>query len=115
MSPLASSIYRQLRRRVRQNRASITYGQLARSLGRLATHHRDPRFHAALGEVAHSCRHAGLPCLPAIVWRADTDQPSDGYYAAAHPRVHGDGARRAVWEREHERVLRAAERFPVKL
>jgi hypothetical protein len=115
MSPLAAAVFRQLRRRVRLRRPSITYAQLARSLGRRATHHRDPRFHAALGEVAHACRHAGLPCLPAIVWRADTNRPSDGYYAVAHPRAATDGARRAAWEREHERVLESAARYPPKL
>jgi hypothetical protein len=92
MSPLATAIYRKLVRRIRQEHPSITYGALARSLGRHATHHRDPRFHAALGEVAHACRHGGLPCLPAIVWRADTRRPSGGYYAVAHPRIHTDGA-----------------------
>jgi hypothetical protein len=114
MSPLAIAIFRELRKRVRRRRASVTYAELARSLGRHRTHHRARNFHAALGEIALACRHAGLPCLPAIVWRADTSRPSAGYYAVAHPRVVGDGARRA-WECEHERVVRAAARYPPRL
>lgn len=112
MSPLAAAVYRQLRRCLRAGRPSITYGALAR---RVRRHHRDRALHAALGEVSHACRHGGLPCLPAIVWRADTDAPSGGYYAVAHPRVHGDGARRAAWTREHARVVGAAARYPPRL
>ena len=112
MSPVARSIYRVLLRRLRERKTSITYGALARAVKK---HHRDPRFHAALGEVAHVCRHRGLPCLPAIVWRADTRRPSDGYYAVAHPRAHGDGARTAAWEREHARVVKERGRFPGKI
>jgi len=115
MTPLAEIIYRRLVRRLRAGHTSITYGALARSLGRRATHHRDKRFHAALGEIAHACRHSGLPCLPAIVWRADTDEPAAGYFAVAHPRAHTDGARRAAWQREHDRVARAAPRYPPTL
>lgn len=112
MSPLAHRIYRQLVTRVRRNKASITYGELAKAID---VHPRSPRLHAALGEVTNACRHEQLPCLPAIVWRADRKRPSDGYYKVAHPRAHTAGARIAAWEREHARVLREIAQFPTKL
>jgi hypothetical protein len=76
-------------------------------------HPRDPRFHAALTEVAEACRHAKLPCLPAIVWRADKHRPSDGYYKVAHPTARSDADKRKSWEREHARVINAS--FPARL
>jgi len=112
MSPLASKIYRQLLSQVRRANPSITYGELARAI---EVHPRSPKLHAALGEVSNACRHAHLPCLPAIVWRSDTRRPSNGYYKVAHPRAHTDEARVSAWEREHARVLREAEQFPPKL
>lgn len=112
MSPLAHRIYKQLLARVRRKRASITYGELADALD---VHPRSRTLHAALGEVSNACRHHQLPCLPAIVWRADSKRPSDGYYKVAHPRAHTDDARVAAWEREHARVLAEIARFPTKL
>ncbi|HTR50209.1 MAG TPA: hypothetical protein VMJ10_05835 [Kofleriaceae bacterium] len=115
MSPLAQSIYKHLLRRARSVRPSITYGELAGALGARALHHRSSRLHAALGELANACRHSALPCLPALVWRADTHRPSAGYYKVAHPRAHTDAARVAAWEREHARVLAELARFPPRL
>ncbi len=112
MSPLAHRIYKQLLTRVRRNKASITYGELASAID---LHPRNPKLHAALGELSNACRHQQLPCLPAIVWRADSKRPSDGYYKVAHPRAHTDEARVAAWEREHARVLREIAQFPTKL
>jgi hypothetical protein len=112
MSPLANRVYTKLLARIRRNKPSITYGELAAAVD---VHHRSPALHAALGEVSNACRHAQLPCLPAIVWRADTKQPSDGYFKVAHPRAHTDEARVAAWEREHARVLSAVAQFPTKL
>lgn len=91
MSPLASSIYKQLRKRLRTRTPSLTYAALVRDI-----HPRSPRLHAALGEVGHACRHDALPCLPAIVWRRGTRRPSNGYYKVAHPRAHTPDARRAA-------------------
>jgi hypothetical protein len=119
MSPLATEIYKQLRRRARAAETSITFKQLAAAIGRarpsLATHPRSSRLHAALDEVIAACRAADLPCLPAIVCRAGTRRPSTGYYKAAHPRVRSDAGRAAAWEREHARVLEAAARYPEAL
>jgi hypothetical protein len=112
MSPLAHRIYKHLLGRVRRKKASVTYGELASAI---AVHPRSPKLHAALGEVSNACRHHQLPCLPAIVWRAGSNRPSDGYYKVAHPRAHTDDARVAAWEREHARVLRDIEQFPTKL
>ena len=113
MTPLALEIYKQLVRRLRAHQHSITYGELAATVSpKIASHPRSPAFHAALGEVAAACRAAGLPCLPAIVWRTDSRRPSTGYYAVAHPRARTDRARTAAWEREHAAVMRAAHKFP---
>ena len=112
MSPLARRIYSQLRRRVNTAQPSITYGELATEL---AIHQRSPKLHAALGEVTNACRHAALPCLPALVWRADMRRPSAGYYKAAHPRAATDAARISAWQREHAAVIVAAARFPPRL
>jgi hypothetical protein len=112
MSPLAQRVYKQLLTQVKRKKPSITYGALAKSVD---VHPRSPALHAALGEVSNACRHSQLPCLPAIVWRADANRPSDGYYKVAHPRAHTETARIAAWEREHARVLSAVEQFPTKL
>jgi hypothetical protein len=112
MTPFATSIYKLLLRHARKREPSITYATLAE---RAEIHARSSKLHAALGEISHACRHEGLPCLPAIVWRADTRRPSTGYYKVAHPRAHTDASRIAAWEREHESVVRALERYPPKL
>ena len=112
MSPLASEIYKQLRRTL-QSKNSITYGELAESVSRKqATHHRSPAFHAALTEVTAACREHDLPCLPAIVWSSTAKRPSAGYYKAAYPRARTDESRKAAWEREHAAVIREAAKFP---
>jgi hypothetical protein len=112
MSPLATHVYKVLVHNLRRNVHSVTYGDLAE---RVDVHKRSPALHAALGELTNACRHAELPCLPAMVWRADSRRPSDGYYKVAHPRAHTDEARVAAWEREHARVIASAAQFPPKL
>lgn len=120
MSPLATQIYTQLQQRVRAHQTSplsmITYGELAGEISRaapeLAVHPRSSTLHAALGEVSEACRAAGLPCLTALVCRADTRQPSHGYYKVAHPRVRSDDGRVAAWEREQARIVAEVDRFP---
>jgi hypothetical protein len=116
MSPLATAIYKHLRKRLRSPEPSITYRDLAQGLDyRHATHPRSPKFHAALTEVTEACKHAGLPCLPAIVCAAVTKRPSAGYYKVAHPRAQTDESRVSAWQRERARVLREATTFPVSL
>lgn len=116
MSPLATAIYKQLRKRLRTTEPSITYRDLAQGLDyRHATHPRSPQFHSALTEVTEACKQAGLPSLPAIVCAAGTKRPSAGYYKVAHPRADTDEKRVAAWERERARVLRDIEKFPATL
>ena len=116
MTPLAHEIYRQLLRHLRTGKASITYAELAAAVSKKhPTHQRSPSLHAALGEVTAACRATGLPCLPAIVWRAAGARPGSGYYLAAHPRARSDGSRVAAWEREHANVMRDAAKFPPTL
>jgi hypothetical protein len=112
MTPLATRVYKVLVQQLRRSKHSLTYGELAETLD---IHQRSPSLHAALGEVTNACRHMALPCLPAIVWRADTRRPSDGYYKVAHPRAHTDASRVSAWEREHARVIASAAQFPSKL
>ena len=116
MSPLATEIYKHLLNHLRANQASITYGELADAVSaRIPTHPRSRTLHAALGELTQACRAAGLPCLPAMVWRHDLRRPSDGYYKLAHSRSRSDLARIAAWEREHARVLVETPKFPAVL
>lgn len=116
LTPLAREVYRRLVRHVRAGKASITYGELAALISeKLPIHPRSSKLHAALGEVTAACRERALPILPAIVWRADSRQPSDGYYAAAHPRSRSLKTQIAAWEEEHARVLREQASFPVAL
>lgn len=116
MTPLATAIYRVLRHRLATSSTSITYGELAEAVTRtIPIHRRSSRLHAALGEVTLACRNAQLPALPAIVWRAGTKRPSDGYYEVAHPRVRTAEGRITAWEAEHDKVIRMKDRFPAKL
>jgi hypothetical protein len=115
MSPLATAIYKQLRRTL-TSKNSITYGELAEAVSKThETHHRSPKFHAALTEVTVACREHELPCLPAIVWSSTAKRPSEGYYKAAHPRARTDESKNAAWEREHAAVIRDAAKFPPSL
>lgn len=111
MSPLATAIYKHLRKTLR-TKSSLTYRELAEAV---STHHRSPAFHAALTEVTSACRARELPALPAMVWSATTRAPSAGYYKAAHPRARTDAAQYAAWEREHAAVVRNAATFPPTL
>jgi hypothetical protein len=111
MTPLATRVYKVLLQQLRRRKHSLTYGELAETL---ELHQRSRSLHAALGEVTNACRHMALPCLPAIVWRADSRRPSNGYYKVAHPRAHTDASRIAAWEREHARVIASATEYPSK-
>lgn len=113
MTPLAVEIYKQLVRHLRANKHSITYGELAGLVSKKQpAHQRSPSFHAALGEVTAACRAHGLPCLPAMVWRAGGNRPGSGYYAVAHPRARTDESQIKAWEREHADVIRETAKFP---
>ncbi len=114
-SPLAKEIYRQLVRRLKGH-DSITYGELATAVSeKIPIHARSPKLHRALGEVTEACRARALPLLAAIVWRNDTQRPSDGYYKLAHPRARSYKSQVAAWEIEHARVLSERDKFRTAL
>ncbi len=116
MTPLAHEIYRQLLRHLRTGKTSITYSELAAAVSKKhPTHQRSSSFLTALGEVTAACRAGGLPCLPAIVWRAGGQRPGSGYYKVAHPRARTEKSQLDAWEREHAEVVRDTSRFPPTL
>ncbi len=112
LSPLAVAVQKVLIRRLRSRSPALTYGELVEALApKHPTHRRSPALHAALGEVSAACRARGVPCLPALVHRADSGRPGPAYYRTAHPRVRSDAARIAAWEAEMVAVLAASERY----
>jgi hypothetical protein len=63
--------------------------------------------HQALGEIVRWCRERGLGLLPAIVVRADTGIPGDGFFEAAFPGLTDRRERRRLWRAEIERIRRS--------
>jgi hypothetical protein len=62
--------------------------------------------HQALGEMVRWCRARGLGLLPAIVVRADSGIPGDGFFEVAFPGIIDRRERRRLWRTEIERVRR---------
>jgi hypothetical protein len=113
MSPLATEIYKTLRRHLRANHISITYGELATEVSKkIATHARSKKLHDALTELTTACRAQSLPCLPAMVWSSTTRRPSTGYYKVAHSRSRSELAAIKAWETEYDRVVSGVATFP---
>lgn len=120
MSPLAVAVYEFLRVRTGLPDPRITYGELAAQLREQSADFefvtpRSPALYAALNEIGELCRQLRLPCLPALVVRADTRRPGEGYHDADSPRCRGE--RIAAWQREVEAVCSTtfppcAERLP---
>src|SRR5262249_13642706 len=86
----------------------ITYKELPRALREASDAFdfvpaRSPQLYAALWEVGSACRRLGLPCLPALVVRADTRRPGAAYFDGAAPR----GEQVAAWRAEVEAVRAA--------
>jgi len=109
MSPLAEAVYTILRVRVGRPDPRITYAELAARLRDLSdefegAHHRNPQLYAALGEVGAECRRLGLPCLAALVVRADTRRPGAAYYEGMSPGIVYKGEKVEEWRRELEAV-----------
>ena len=80
MGPLAEAVWRVLRRRTPLADPRITYKELALALREASADWdfvtaRSPQLYAALCEVGAACRRLGLPCLAALVVRADTRRP----------------------------------------
>ena len=116
MSPLAKAVYGILRLRIRLPEPRITYKELAAQLRELSDefefiNHRSQALYAALGEIGGECRRLKLPCLPALVVRADTRRPGDAYFANAKETTRWE--RIAAWKREVEDVRRA--RYPARV
>jgi hypothetical protein len=115
MSPLATAIYKILRRRARLPEPRVTYAELAEELRDLGdefefVHHRNQQLYAALGEVGNTCRRLRLPSLPALVVRADTKRPGSAYFAGKCRGIVYKGEQISAWWREVEAVKQS--RYP---
>ncbi len=111
MSPLAEAVYNLLRSQAALPEPRITYKELAtqlRDASEAFEHvtHRSRQLYAALWEVGDECRRLGLPCLPALVVRADTMRPGEAYFEGIASPFKGE--RVAAWRRELEAVKQAA-------
>jgi hypothetical protein len=109
MSPLAKAIYEILRRRTSLPEPRITYAELAGQLRDFAeefeqVHHRNRQLYAALWEVGDECHRLGLPCLPALVVRADTRRPGEAYFEGKCSGAVFRGEQVAAWREEVEAV-----------
>jgi hypothetical protein len=112
MSPLAEAVYDVLRSRPGRADPRITYAELARSLREASdtfahVTHRSRELYAALGEVADACRRLGLPCLAALVVRADSRRPGEAYFQGTSGEGLHRGEKVAAWRQELEAVGRA--------
>jgi hypothetical protein len=112
MSPLAEAVYDVLRLRPGRADPRITYAELARSLREASdalAHitHRSRELYAALGEVSAACRRLGLPCLAALVVRADSRRPGEAYFQGTGGETLHRGEKVAAWRQELEAVSRA--------
>ena len=113
MSPLAEAVYEILRLRAALPEPRITYAELARQVraggaGFESVHHRSREWYAALGEVGDECRRLRLPCLAALVVRADSRRPGAAYFEGACPGTVFKGEKVAAWRRELDAVRQAA-------
>jgi hypothetical protein len=109
MSPLARAVYDILRCRLSAPDPRITYKELAGELRERDEEfefitQRSRQLYAALWEVGAECQRLKLPCLPALVVRADTGRPGDAYYEGMMGKFKGE--RVAAWRRELEAVRR---------
>src|SRR5262249_38107907 len=109
MSPLAGAIYDLLRVRPGMEDPRISYAELARPLSERGEEfenirHRSGQLYVALGEVSRECERLRLPCLAALVVRADSRRPGDAYYAGMSPGLRFRGEQIAEWRRELEAV-----------
>jgi hypothetical protein len=109
MSPLAEAVYSILRSRPGLPDPRITYAELAlqlRTSAELFEHitHRSRELYAALSEVGEECARLELPCLAALVVRADSRRPGDAYFQGMPFRFPGE--RYEAWRQELEAVNR---------
>jgi len=115
MSPLAEAIYAILRRQASTPEPRITYAKLAEELRDSSEdfstiYHRSQQLYAALNEIGKECRRLRLPCLAALVVRADTRRPGAAYYSGMSSGMVYKGEQVAAWRQELEAVKKA--RYP---
>lgn len=98
MTHLADAIYDVLRATRPSNRREITYTDLISRLpAQFSNIAPDGELLAgALGELVTGCRNKGIPAISAMVIRADTRVPGNGYYPMAHPNEAHDDALRMI-------------------
>jgi hypothetical protein len=112
MSPLAEAIYDILRRRTSLPDPRITYANLAEQVRDVSEdfghiNHRSRELYVALWEIGDECHRLRLPCLPALVVRADTGRPGEAYYEGTSTGALFKGEKVAAWRRELDAVQRA--------
>jgi hypothetical protein len=112
MSPLAKAVYDLLRVRPGQDDPRITYAELAAQLRESSPAfehltHRSRELYAVLGEVSDECRRLDLPCLAALVVRADSRRPGAAYFVGMSPSLQYPGEQVAAWREELEAVKQA--------
>ena len=105
---LLSAVYHVLHLRTPRTsarKAMMTFAELVAEISRfpgvphdLAPN--DRRLHAALAELTMTCRAHHLPSLAALVTCSGTREPSEAYYAAAHPHAIDAESRRTQWQKE---------------
>ena len=112
MSPLAEAVYEILRKQVTKKESRITYKELAERLRDTSddfahVNHRSQQLYASLWELGRECRRRRLPCLAALVVRADTRRPGDAYFEGPESRSLYKDEKIATWKRELEAVKEA--------
>jgi hypothetical protein len=113
MSPLAEAVWEILRQRTALPEPRITYKELGARLRETSAEfehvtQRSRELYASLWEIGDECRRLKLPCLAALVVRADTKRPGDAYYAGGRFK----GEKVAAWRRDLEAVRRT--RYPAR-
>ena len=112
MSPLAEAVYEILRKQVTKEESRVTYKELAERLRDTSdefahVNHRSQQLYASLWELGRECRRLHLPCLAALVVRADTRRPGDAYFEGPESRNLYKDEKVAAWKRELEAVKEA--------
>jgi hypothetical protein len=113
VSPLAEAVYVILRHQAAQAEPRISYAELAAQLRECSDDfwnitHRSQTLYKALCEIGDECRRLELPCLAALVVRADTRRPGDAYYEGTCPGTAYRGEKISAWRRELEAVKQSS-------
>jgi hypothetical protein len=87
-----------------RRRCTITYGDLARSIGAARLEPRSQRFAALLGAACTFEDSEGRPMIGSLVVRKDTGISGAGYFRVARDLKHDVDDERAFWQTEVEKV-----------